>query len=1193
MTGKSSLIKSLDVTRESGPSLGEMLGMNKDRAPTLTGSATVGGDDVTGKSSLQMQPLPATLEEPETDKVDENKPTEVKPPQETTTETAEKVDEKKDSSLNGDASGEASTPETTGADTAQGQTAASASAPDPQTAGDVSDQQTPDASTPQATPITPAEPQHANLIPDGGVPEGMVLVPREQVLKPGMKMVPADHPDSEHSTVEKHSGDSPPPGMVMLPANQVDSSLPPGMVMVPADQAGYSVPAGMAMVPKEHQETTPVGIMMMPKGQAIQSDYGIPEGMMLVPKDQAMVPEGMVLVPKEQAERTIPEGMIAVPKDTAGGGVPEGFVLVPKDRVQGNPGDDLVLVPKDQVKTAEVTNASAYIVLLSPEEQEKRDAESAKQEFKEDVDISGANIVSMDDLPMSIEKLKKEGGDGRSKSPPRFLLQPLPSDANLRDDFIKKNLLPNAPPTPAPAPAPAQKPKEAAAPSPSIAELLATMSNMENFDGEKMGELLQKLQDAEKRQKKLEKQLAQAGVAVAEDIDYDICMQKVQEIGKRMNDIGGSDVTHPDKAEQNRLREEYFKLEQGMEKYNSALMLTDEYQQEQDRLEKKWEEDNAPGNLEALKKLRRHMPVEVRNMSEAMLTNEPTPNGKYIPKATAKKFKRTNVLQLIRRHPDDIVRMHPSTLDNMRVTGLTLTERRALYEHLRPAGPQWKAMKAEKMTERKWTWYTMMKSNFKENLASWQRHVDQYGPPGSHPYATRINPNEGCPLIGKQCPLKADKLIDYDGDYGYTDGAEYEVSEVKKADVEDSGAKAMQEAMELMREKKANERSDLLKKHYNGKLLMVSKANGSCESMDECTDKMEFGMIKWLNDINDLGDDKSKLTEDVKKKEIANMTDVLNEIKLLILNFCERSGMQMSGKKKEGDDTPDPRSAVECSLSEEVIECFRVFTKFVNGRMKELDTVDTRTKSAIDMMVKLLDELHGRNEATLKKLGVERMARSRKLKTQEEITKDIKERRTAAEPPPAADDEDTGGGGGPPPPGPPRGGLMDAIKGGGGGGGRGGLMAAIGGRGGRGPPGGGRGGLLGAIASAGRGGRGPPGGGRGGLMDAIAGRGRGGPPGGGRGGLMDAIAGRGRGGPPGGGRGGLMDAIAGRGGGGPPSGGRGGLMDAIAGRGRGGPPGGGRGGLMDAIAGRGRGGPPGGGRGGLMAAIAARGGEGD
>merc|ERR1712238_429561 len=111
-----------------------------------------------------------------------------------------------------------------------------------------------------------------------------------------------------------------------------------------------------------------------------------------------------------------------------------------------------------------------------------------------------------------------------------------------------------------------------------------------------------------------------------------------------------------------------------MEKYNSALLITDEYLAEQDRIEKKWESDNAAGNLEALKKVRRHMPVEVRNMSEAQLTNEPTPNGKYLPKSTAKKLKRTNVLQISRRHPDDIVPMHPSTLENMRVTGLTLTE---------------------------------------------------------------------------------------------------------------------------------------------------------------------------------------------------------------------------------------------------------------------------------------------------------------------------------------------------------------------------------------------------------------------------------------------------------------------------------------------------------------------------------------
>jgi transcriptional antiterminator Rof (Rho-off) len=732
----------------------------------------------------------------------------------------------------------------------------------------------------------------------------------------------------------------------------------------------------------------------------------VPEGMALVQKDAATVPDGMVLVPKEQAERSIPENMVAIPKEMAGNGVPEGYVLVPKDQVKGDPGDDLILVRKDQVKDP------TYIVLMGPDESLRKD--DGKGDNK-DVDISSANIVSMENLADQVEKFK--WGDGKGQ--PRFLLQALPEDKDLEEDFLRKNLLPSAP---KPGSAPTPKP---AAPSSSVAEILAQMSSMGgDFDAEKMGELLQKLEAAEKRQAKLEKQLAAAGVAIAEDIDYDVCVKKVEEIGKRMNEIGGSDVTHPDKDEQNRLREEYFKLEQEMEKYNNALLLTDEYQAEQERLERKWEDDNAPGNRESLKKLRRHMPVEVRNMSEAQLTTEPTPNGKYLPKETAKKFKRTNVLQLIRRAPDDIVRMHPSTLENMRVTGLTLTERRALYEHLKDVGPQWKAMKAEKMTERKWTWYNMMKNNFKENLASWQRHVDQYGPPGAHPYATRANPNEGCPLIGKQCPLKADKLIDYDGDYGFAADAQYEVSEVRKADADDPGAKAMQEALELMKEKKANERSDALKKHYKSKLLQVSKANGSCEQMDEMMDKMEYGMMKWLEDIINMGDDKSKLTDDVKKKEVANFTDVLNDCKLSTLDICGRSGMQLSGKKTD-EEKPDPRSIVECSLAEEVREAFDVFAKFVTNRLKQNQIDDTRIKSTLDMLQNLLKELHERNLKTISALGGSRLDRSRKLKTQNDMETEIKEKQKAAEPPPAPVEAPAG----PPLPGPPRGGLMDAIKG--------------------------------------------------------------------------------------------------------------------------------------------------------------------
>jgi hypothetical protein len=744
---------------------------------------------------------------------------------------------------------------------------------------------------------------------------------------------------------------------------------------------------------------------------AVTASAPVPEGMALVQKDAAIIPDGMVLVPKEQADRTIPEGMVAVPKEKAGDGIPPGYVLVPKDQVRGDPGDDLILVKKDQIKE----NNSSYIVLMGPDDptpvKHKKDYEN--------VDISGANIVSMENLSDEVEKMKKNETKG---SEIRFLIQAIPEEQDMQDIFVAKNLLPSK--GTAASPRQPQPPKKKNETSSSVAEVLAQLSSMGgDFDAAKMQELLEKLESAEKRQKKLEKQLAASGIAIAEDIDYDVCVKKVDEIGKRMNEIGGSDVTHPDKEEQNRLREEYFKLEQAMEKYNSALLITDEYVAEQDRIEKKWETDNAAGNLEALKKLRRHMPVEVRNMSEAQLTNEPSPNGQYLPKPTAKKFKRTNVLQIIRRDPADVVRMHPSTLENMRVTGMTLTERRAVYEHLRPCGPKWFSMKAEKMTERKWVWFKMMKDNFKENLASYQRHVAQYGPPGNHPYATRDNPKVGCPMIGKQCPLKADKLIDYDGDYGYTDEATYEVSDVKKADVDDPGAKAKAEALELMREKKANERSVTLKNHYKGKLLQVAKANGSCESMDEIIEKMEYGMRAWIEDGINMGDDKSKLTDDVKKKEAMKISNVLSESKAPLLDICGRSGMQLSGKKTN-DEKPDPRSIIECSLSSELCESFDVFAKYVFARLKEIELSDQKIKSTIDMLNGLLEDLHEKNSKTLKALGAERMERTRKLKTQKDIENEVKEKMKNAAPPPAAEEA-----GGPPRPGPPRGGLMSAIQG--------------------------------------------------------------------------------------------------------------------------------------------------------------------
>ena len=586
----------------------------------------------------------------------------------------------------------------------------------------------------------------------------------------------------------------------------------------------------------------------------------------------------------------------------------------------------------------------------------------------------------------------------------------------------------------------------------------------ENSD---VAKLLQELEDVEQRQKKLEKQLAQAGVVIAEDIPYDVAKAKVESIALRMCEIGGSDVNDPE------LKKEYFTLEQDMEKYTAALQLTDEWIEEQEKLDREWEESVMPANQEAIKKLRRHMPVDVRNIGEVALSTQPTLNGKYLPKNIAKKFKRTNVLQLLRTNPEAIVPMHPSFLENLRITGLTLTERRALHEHLKSCGSRWKAMQADKMTERKWMWYNMMRNNFKENVDSWQRHVNQYGPPGNHPYATRDKPNVGCPLLGKQCPLKADKLIDYDGDYGFPEGAQYFKTEVKKSNV-DNVSKAKQEAHEGLQLKKSMDRSVALKKHYKGKIVQVSLANRSCEAMEESMDKIEVFHEKW---IRDGLKSKEEVCDNRTKKEVTACNEALNELKLGILQFAERSGMHLTGKRDTNADQPDNRCMTELALCEELIETAEDFYKGIEKRMDEMKVKDGKMKSTISQLMQLLEELHERNLKTIKSLGESRPERSRKLKTREtiaaEVKKDIatvgKKGENLASNRPSAGMPGLAG----------RSGLMDTVAG----------------------RGHGQGGMLSEIVGFRRG----QGGGRDDLMSAIAGRGRGGK---GNAGLLAAIAAR-------------------------------------------------------------------------------------
>jgi hypothetical protein len=313
--------------------------------------------------------------------------------------------------------------------------------------------------------------------------------------------------------------------------------------------------------------------------------------------------------------------------------------------------------------------------------------------------------------------------------------------------------------------------------------------------------LMRELFHAEKRTRSLEKQLTQAGLALPqEDISFSVAKTKVAELTEDIKGIAAKMSNTSDSKEITRLEIEFGRISQELDKYNNAMMLTKEWAQEQEDKERQWEASVAPANYEALQKIWRHMPVNIRDLSEEVLSSAPTPNGKTLCKAMAKKFKRTNILMLLRLDPNDIEPMHPSSLEAMRTTGLTLTERRALHEHLKTVAPKWQLSTGDKMCERKWMWHASLKSKFKEMLEKYDQHVEQYGPASHHPYASRNDPGAGgCPLLGNQCPVKADLASDYNDDYGFPDCAVYmkeNIAKSKLLTMEDIERRKMEDEME-------------------------------------------------------------------------------------------------------------------------------------------------------------------------------------------------------------------------------------------------------------------------------------------------------------------------------------------------------------------------------------------------------------
>jgi len=297
----------------------------------------------------------------------------------------------------------------------------------------------------------------------------------------------------------------------------------------------------------------------------------------------------------------------------------------------------------------------------------------------------------------------------------------------------------------------------------SIQRLRRRIATSRKNETHEVNKLLQDLEDAQNRQKRLEQQLSKAGIMIAEDIPYAEAKAEVSKIAAKMQEIGSSQATHPDPKVQAKLRQDYFVLEQQMEKYMRALELTDEYLEEQERMEKAFDTDNLEENKRALEQVWKHMPVNIRQQSVEDWLATRSPSGKFIPKPFLLKFARTNILTLLRMQPDFIQRAHPSNLEQRRVTGLTLTERRALQAYLHPIASNWRSAK-DALTKRKWNWYCILRQTLKDHLLNYQRHVAQY----------EQGPDDKCSCDGFKCPVKANRKLDYfKDDYGYPSNLSY------------------------------------------------------------------------------------------------------------------------------------------------------------------------------------------------------------------------------------------------------------------------------------------------------------------------------------------------------------------------------------------------------------------------------------
>ncbi|ETO61042.1 hypothetical protein F444_20850 [Phytophthora nicotianae P1976] len=461
-----------------------------------------------------------------------------------------------------------------------------------------------------------------------------------------------------------------------------------------------------------------------------------------------------------------------------------------------------------------------------------------------------------------------------------------------------------------------------------------------------------------KKLKVLERQLKQAGISVAEVIPYEVAKKKVAEISRRLQEIGSSEVVMEDKQAQAAARKEYYILEQEMEKYHMALVMTDEYIEEQRLLEQEWEDANREANAEALRLLRSAIPVDISRLSERELIEIATPTGAKFPAELARRLKRTNVLQLLRTDPKTIVKMHPSVIEGYRTTGLTLLERRALHGVLKEPFKEWKKQQKDEMAQKKYAWYCKLKEAFITAARNLTNHC-RSSETGYDIDNLVIGSQHNCDLVGLACPVRTEERVRklYYG-LGFIPEPEFIKEEILKSDPENAGEKALLEAQAHVREMVANQRQRDLKAHYNMNMREVAQALGALEEMDSILEQIRALDISFPTSGGD----------DIEQQSQCN--SLLNSTRELTLLLSKRAGICIMGKRDPAKNEEDTRSPFEVREACQAI----IFLQGILADVKALlfddkgmirENISITAAAAFKPVQELIDDVHEKNSAAL------------------------------------------------------------------------------------------------------------------------------------------------------------------------------------------------------------------------------------